>query len=576
MGTSAKRDGEASRSQATAAVARATPRAKVEQGRIESVQADAIIVNLFEGVTKPAGATGAVDAATGGALSTYISRAKFKGEFKETAWVFPDGLGAPRVLLVGLGKKADLTLDRVRQVAARAAKTARDHDVKRLATIVHGAGIGGLKPRDAAQAVVEGSLLALYKFETYKSEKGKREGKGGGEPAKVDVEELVLVSPTKAEADAFRDAVHVGTVIADSVNLTRTVATLSGHEAIPANIVEHATRAAKDAGLDVKVLSKKEIEAEGMGCFLAVNQGSAHEPRFVVLEHKPPASARRRSAPHGAQTLVLVGKGITFDSGGLSIKPSDKMDEMKFDKSGAAAVWGALRAAAMLRLPLHVVGLTPLTENVIGPAAVKPGDVARALDGTTVEILNTDAEGRLVLADALAYAARYDPDAVIDLATLTGAMVVATGGFCTGIMGNDKTLLARVIQSGDRVHERCAAMPFFDEYGEVVKGKNADLKNHFGRPGSAITAGKFLEHFVPTRSTDGTAKTAKTAKTTKTSDDAKAEQVAWVHMDIAGTAWHDGGQDFNAEYTPTQATGVGVRLLVDLMTNWKPLPRRAK
>jgi leucyl aminopeptidase len=275
-----------------------------------------------------------------------------------------------------------------------------------------------------------------------------------------------------------------------------------------------------------------------MGGLLAVNQGSAREPRFVVLEHKP---AGARGPP-----FVVVGKGITFDTGGISIKPSERMEDMKFDKSGASAVFGILRACALLKLPQHVVGLTAWTDNMPSGSAYKPGDVVKTLSGKTIEVINTDAEGRVILADALAYAARYDPAAVVELSTLTGGIVIALGNQASGAFANDADLLARVKESAEATRERVWEMPMFEEYGEMVKSKIADVKNSAGRSASSVTAAKFLEAFVGDH--------------------------PWVHLDIAGTAWCEGSPGFNEEINPGPATGVGVRLLTHLLQHWEGLP----
>ena len=254
-----------------------------------------------------------------------------------------------------------------------------------------------------------------------------------------------------------------------------------------------------------------------------------------MLEH----NRGKRNLP----TIVVIGKGITFDSGGISIKPSDKMEDMKFDKAGACAMFGILRTAALLKLPLHVVGLAPFTDNMPSGKSYRPGDILTAMDGTTIEVNNTDAEGRLVLADALVYAKRYEPDAVVDMATLTGAVVVALGPFASGMMGTDERLLKRLEKAAEATHERVWRLPFYDEYDEMMKSKYADIKNSGGRAGGAITGGRFLRKF--------------------------AGDMPWVHLDIAGTAWSEGGPSFNEAYSPGVATGVGVRLVVRMLRDWK-------
>jgi leucyl aminopeptidase len=290
---------------------------------------------------------------------------------------------------------------------------------------------------------------------------------------------------------------------------------------------------AREVGLGCRILAVPEMQRLGMGAILAVGQGSAHPPRTIVLEHRPGRAARRKDA---AGAICLVGKGITFDSGGISIKPAQGMDEMKHDMSGAAAVVGALRACALLRVPLHVVGVIGAAENMPSGTAYRPGDVVTSMSGKTIEILNTDAEGRVVLADALHYArSKYQPRAMIDLATLTGACVVALGKWATGLFGNDEKLVELVRQAGEATGERVWPMPLWEDHKKAVRGDVAQLKNSTGREAGSSTAAAFLAAF--------------------------AEGTPWVHLDIAGTGWTTKA----AAYQPRGATGVGVRLLIETL-----------
>jgi leucyl aminopeptidase len=295
---------------------------------------------------------------------------------------------------------------------------------------------------------------------------------------------------------------------------------------------------AKQVGLKCEVFDKKALEKLGFGALLAVNSGSANEARFVVLEHNP----------KGKETLVFVGKGITFDSGGISIKPSSNMEKMKYDKSGASAVFGALRAAALLKVPQRVIGLCPLTDNLPSGSAYKPGDVVRAYNGKWIEVVNTDAEGRVILSDALSYASKHYPEAmaVIDLATLTGAASVALGNLYIAMMGTDRALMQRIRRAGEATHERVWELPFDDEFDDYFKSDVADAKNAGSGAAGTIVGGRFLKRFV--------------------------DKQPWVHLDIASTAWDEGSgrAKFNPEYNvPGSGTGVGVRLLVQLMRDWK-------
>jgi leucyl aminopeptidase len=295
-------------------------------------------------------------------------------------------------------------------------------------------------------------------------------------------------------------------------------------------LADRAKELAKKHGFKCNVLMSDQIKRLNMGAFLAVAQGSHQPPRFIILEYR---------GAGGSQPLALVGKAITFDSGGISIKPWEGMDEMKDDMSGGAAVLGAMCAAAMLKLPVNLVGLIPSTENLPGGGAYKPGDVLRSMSGITIEVISTDAEGRLILSDALAYAARYKPAAIVDLATLTGACIIALGHINTGMMGNNDDLMEKIEDASKKTAEKVWRLPMDDEYAEQIKSDIADVKNVGGRPAGTITAALFLKKFVG--------------------------ETPWVHLDIAGTAWSKEGKP----YIPKGATGVGVRLLTQLARDWE-------
>lgn len=517
----------------------------VETGDITQIESDLVVVDAFEGDESFGGVTAAVDRATGGALTRVLESGDFKGKFKETVLVHPAKGHAKRVLLVGLGEVAKFTPDRLRRISAIVARRARDVGVREVHTVLHGVGRpSGRKPKagkpvdggpslDAAvagEALAEGAILGLYKFDFYKSRKDEKPDE------KPKLERIVVVERDETHAEAARAGIAEGVVIAEATNQCRDWAAWSGAEAAPERYGERAAALASLYGLKATIMDKRQIEAHKMGGLLAVAQGSSRDPRFVVLEHKP----------RGAKAIVvLVGKGITFDSGGISIKPSDKMEDMKMDKSGASAVMAAVVAAKRLNLPLHVVAVAPFTDNLPSGSAYKPGDIVTTMSGKTIEIINTDAEGRVILADALAYAARYDPAAVVELSTLTGACPIAVGHLAIAGMGNSDDLMAQLRTAGDAVNERVWPLPFFEEYGEMVKSKVADVKNSAGRIAGTVTAGKFLEHFIGDH--------------------------PWVHLDIAATAWHEGPTPrLNDEYCPEYATGVGVRLLVEWMRHFQP------
>ena len=492
---------------------------------IDRIPADAIALGILEDTRRPTGAARAVDAAGGGAIAACLERGDFTGRREQVVVLYPKGrVKTKRIVLVGLGPGKELTLDRVRQAAGRATTKARELGVSVLASVVAGGGKGGLDPAAAAQATVEGSVLANYSYDRYLTrDKGKNKR----------VRTLVLGETDTERLPAIKRGAQRGKVAADAVCFVRDLCNTPSLDMTPRQVADHALAlAAEDAGITVTVLDEKEIAKLRMGSFLGVAKGSDEPPRFLVLEYKPQGKA--------SGTVCLVGKGITFDSGGISLKPAEGMEKMKYDMSGAAAVLGVFHALKKLKPAVRVIGLTPMTENMPGGHAIKPGDVLVAMNGMTIEVNNTDAEGRLVLADGIAYAKRfYRPDAIIDVATLTGAVVIALGSHASGVMGNDARLVARVKSAGERSGERVWELPTWPEYAELLKSDVADVKNSAGREAGTIAGAMFLAHF--------------------------AEGTPWVHVDIAGTAWNDKDKP----YAPKVSSGVGVRLLLDLLENWE-------
>ncbi len=501
------------------------PAIEVIHAAIQDIEADAVVVNLFRGVTTPGGATGALDQALDGAISALIAGGDLRGKAGETAVLYPRGaIHASRVIVVGLGDADGFTLDAARSASAAALSRARDLGAQRVATIAHGAGIGGFDPEAAAQATVEGALLGLYRY----AKTGRGEDDGEEERS---VHSIVVAEVDAARTDAIRTGAEAGAAIAAAVAMTRDLVNMPANEATPIHMAEVARGVAADHGLYVETGGRDWAAGHDMGAFLAVAQGAGEAPRFIVLEHN------REQA--GLPTIVLVGKGVTFDSGGISIKPSNNMGAMKTDMAGAGAVLGAMRAVAALDLPLHVVGLAPCTENMPDADAYRPSDVITASNGRTIEIVSTDAEGRMILADALVYAQRYQPDAVIDLATLTGASVVALGkGVAASLFANDDALCARIEAAADATAERVWRMPLWPAYRAKLRSQVADLKNGGGRMGGVGTSASFLEAFTDYR---------------------------WAHLDIASMASTE-EQDALGE---TGATGYGVRLLVALLRGWE-------
>ncbi len=490
------------------------------QGNILEYDADLVIVNLFEEVTTPGGATGAVDAALDGHISAAIGAGDFAGKLNETLYLYTNGaLPARRVLLVGLGKQEEFTVERVRQVAGKAARTARDLGAKRVASIVHGGGIGGLAPSAAACAAAEGTVLGLYRYQRYLSS-----------PDEKEIETVTFVEADAAKAETVAGGVSDGVALAGAQNFVRDLATTPGSDLPPAALADAASAMAQEFGLKCTILGPDEIAAENMNVILGVSRGSDQPCRFIVLEYTPEEATD--------QTIVLAGKGITFDTGGLNLKPGDSMRHMESDMAGGAGVLGALRLVGHFKPGVRVIGLVPASENMPGSNAFKPGDVLRAANGKTIEIDNTDAEGRLVLADALSYAQRYEPSAIIDIATLTGAVIIALGQHAAGLMTNHAGLAAKVTAAGEATGERVWELPLWPEYEEQVKSPIADVKNTGGRAAGSITGAALLKKFVDDR--------------------------PWVHLDIAGVDY----TDLDRPYLPKGSSGFGARLLYELVRAW--------
>lgn len=494
---------------------------EVKQGFIQDMPVDTLIVNLFEGVMEPGGATGAVNQALKGAIGDLIAGGDFNGKAGEVAVLYPGSqLKARRVLVVGLGKRDGFDLEAVRKASAAAFKKARDLSAKQVASIVHGAGIGGLEPTAAAQATVEGALLALYSFNSLKQ----------NDKPKNQIQDAYLVLPDKELVPKVGEAVKKAQAIVDGVLLARDLVNLPPNMATPTKMAQTAREIAAEYKMQITVGDRQWAEEQDMGAYLSVAKGAGEPPYFIVLEHN--------AGRDDLDTIVLVGKGITFDSGGISLKPGEKMGDMKSDMAGAAAVLATMQVVGALDIPLHIVAITPCTENMPDAHAYHPADVIRASNGKTIEIISTDAEGRMILADALVYATQFKPKAVLDLATLTGACVIALGAHvAAGVFCNDEMLSQKLVKSGEATHERLWPLPLWDDYKKAIKSSVADMKNSGGRMGGVGTSAIFLKEFT---------------------------NYPWAHLDIAGmvlTEKEDG-------YITTGAVGFGVRLLVDFLRNW--------
>ena len=493
----------------------------VEQGSIQEIEADTIILNLFEGVMEPGGATGAVDKDLDGAITELIANGDFSGKASEIAVIYPRGaINARRVILVGLGKRDEFDLETVRKAAAFAIKRARDQNAKNVATIVHGGSVSGIDIADAAQATVEGSILALYRYRAKKQK---------DEPDQK-IHSLNIVEFDNKKLPDIKTGVKTAKAVTSGVYLARDLVNLPPNIATPTKMASVAGEIAEEYGMKLTVGDREWADEHQMGAFLAVAKGAGEPPKFIVLEHK--------ENHDDLDTLVLVGKGITFDTGGISIKPTAGMGNMKSDMAGAAAVIGTMLTVGMLDLPLHIIGIAPCTENMPDANAYRPADVITASNGKTIEIVSTDAEGRMVLADGLVFAGGYEPQVVIDLATLTGSCVIALGkGIAAGLFSNENKLRDRLVSSSKATHERVWTMPLWDDYKKKIKSDVADMKNGGGRYGGVGASAIFLKEFT---------------------------NYPWAHLDIAGMALTDKESD----YIPSGGTGFGVRLLVDFLRNW--------
>ena len=495
----------------------------LKDGELLKVRSNALILGIFEegldGIGKQ------IDKKVRGTISKVLDPGEFKGKLNATAIIHTFGqIPTERLLLVGLGKQAEFTLEKLRQASGAAAACARAKGLATVTSSLHLHDVAGATPHQIGQVIAEGATLALYRFGKYKTEK---------EDEKEEPKELKsFILPeknTQRRRELVRGA-NMGARIAAAVSQARDLVNEPAGTLTPTALANRAKALSREHGFKCTVLMPDRIKKLKMGALLGVAQGSHQPPRLIVLEYNGDNS--------GSRPLAFVGKAITFDSGGISLKPAQGMGEMKTDMSGGAAVVGAVCAAATLKLPVNIVGIIPATENLPGGGAYKPGDVLRSMSGITIEVDNTDAEGRLILSDALTYADRYKPAAIIDLATLTGAVVIALGHVNTGLMGNDDDLAKKMEDAAHITSEKVWRLPLDEEYAEQIKSDIADVKNVGGRPAGSITAGMFLKKFV--------------------------KDTPWAHLDIAGTAWSEKARP----YCPKGATGVGVRLLTQLARDW--------
>jgi leucyl aminopeptidase len=511
----------------------------VTHGRIENEASEALLLSHWEDEKALAGEAATLNTRLQGRLADLLKSGEFTGRQGQVSIVHiasGEPLRAKRVVLVGLGKRKDFSLEKIRQAMGTAAKAIRNLGATSFSAPLlqslagkpvalqdatgHGKGpaegVGAI-----AQAMAEGALLGLYQFTTYRTEHTNNTGK-------VVKRMTLVVSDTRSLPDV-REGVRVGQITGEAATFVRDLCNHPANVVTPTYIANEAKKVAKEAHVSCTVLDRPQMQRLGMGALLGVAQGSHEPPKFVILEY--------HGGPRAERPVVLVGKTVTFDSGGISLKPADNMEQMKADMTGGAAVLATIRAAARLRLPLNVVGIIPATENMPGGRAIKPGDILTSLSGKTIEVINTDAEGRLILADGLTYAARFKPAALVDIATLTGACAVALGAHAIAVLGNNDDLIGELKAAGEACGERAWQLPLWEEYYDQIKSDVADMKNTGGRPGGTITAAAFLSKFVSNPS--------------------------WAHLDIASTDW----SDKERACIPKGATGIGTRLLIRFLCN---------
>ena len=481
-------------------------------GEPRSADTDLVIVTAFEG--DAAALSGEWSAPTGRELDQAIASKEFSGKLFETLLtpIVDRVYRARRLAAIGLGPQIDFTVDRARRAAAAIAMTARQKKIPRLAFCARDV----LESADMIQAIAEGLTLAEFDAGRYKT--------AGYEPFELTGLGVIVEQPAR---DAARIAAHRGRVIGEHCNMARQLDNEPGNSLTPATFAARLSEIAQSGGLSVNVLDHIELEQLGMGMLLGVGRGSAEPPRLVAIRYEP------AGAPE-SPVLGLVGKGITFDTGGISIKPAADMDRMKDDMAGGAAVACAMRALAGLKAPIRVIGVIPIAENMPGGRAIRPGDVLKSASGKTVEVINTDAEGRLILGDGLWYAQKLGATHLVDIATLTGAISIALGRITSGLFGTPAPFVEHVREVAERAGDRCWPLPLFDEYKDQLRSEIADMLNTGGRFGGAITAALFLKEF-----TGG---------------------LPWIHLDVAGTAW----AEENKPFMPKGPTGVGLRTLVEL------------
>jgi leucyl aminopeptidase len=494
---------------------------RLTNNNISDISCDAVITYVFSDQLRVFGSMVQLDQILEGSISQLFDAGEITGKLGETTVIHTFGkIKASRVIVVGLGKRNDFKHETIRQGAGYGVKVAQKLKTKDIATIIpYSEDMENSSLITAVHAIVEGMLLGSYKYEQFKSENVDMNKK---------IDTVLIIESDLNRSEDINEGIRLGCVYGQAVNMVRDLVNSPANHFTPEDFAKKSKSIADEYGLEVTILSEQEIKASGMELMYSVGQGSDHPSKLIILRYD--------CLNENADTIALVGKGLTFDSGGISLKPSEGMQEMKNDMAGGAAVLGAMQIIAQLKPNCSVLGIIPAVENMPSGKATKPGDVFKGLAGKTVEVINTDAEGRLVLADAVAYAHKLGAEKVIDIATLTGACLIALGKNYSAVIGNNQELIEQVIKAGKESGEQFWQLPGDEEFKQLLKSDVADLKNTGGRYGGTITGGLFIGEFLP-------------------------PEIPWVHLDIAGTAW----TEKDKSYFTKGATGFGTRTLVNLV-----------
>jgi leucyl aminopeptidase len=486
---------------------------KTDSRQFHEIECDALVVAVFEGEKPEEGLLAEIDKRSNGVIASLVETREFTGKSGESAYVHnPGDMKSRRLLLLGVGKKEEFTTDGVRKMAGTAARKLRGKKARAFALLRR----SQLPIGESAQAATEGALISLFDPDKYHT----------SDKTENPLQTMILAAPD-AGMDEMKRAIERGRIIAEATNFARELINEPANVITPTELARRAEEVAKEYGLEIDVLDDARMKDLEMGAFLGVAQGSSEPAKIIVLTYTPKTESK--------ETIAIVGKGITFDTGGISIKPSDGMEKMKYDMAGGATTIGAMSAIAQLKPAVKVIGIVPATENMPGGRAQRPGDVVRAMTGKTIEVINTDAEGRLILADAVAYARKLGATKIVDLATLTGAVSIALGDVYVAILGADQAWIDQVLAAAKKAGEKVWQLPLDQDYREQIKSEIADIKNVGGRKAGTITGAYFIREFV--------------------------EDTPWAHLDIAGTAWNETAKPHLA----VGPTGVCLRTLVNLV-----------